>query len=244
MDLQDKVVVVTGAGSGLGRAISHKFAALGSKVVGIGHNQNVVETGQSLGDTYTPFIGDVSNFGEMQEVFDQVHVKHGHIDILFNNAAQYIKRNFLDESIADWEATIATNINGIAICCKLALPKMIDAGYGRIYNLGSWADIAPIENSVAYSASKGAVHALTKAIAKDISDLGLDIEVHEWIPGHLNTKMSDFTGIDPEISAQWATGLVARVHESKHPRIFENDREWMPPMGLRDRLKNKLLFWR
>jgi NAD(P)-dependent dehydrogenase (short-subunit alcohol dehydrogenase family) len=110
--------------------------------------------------------------------------------------------------------------------------------------VGSWADIAPITASAAYSSSKGALHALTKAAAIDIADLGLDIEVHEWIPGHLNTRMSEFTGMDPAISAAWGLALAKGIRPDHRSRIFENDREWLPPKPLKQRLKDRILFWR
>jgi NAD(P)-dependent dehydrogenase (short-subunit alcohol dehydrogenase family) len=110
--------------------------------------------------------------------------------------------------------------------------------------VGSWADVAPIESSAAYSASKGALHALTRAIAADIGPLGLDIEVHEWIPGHLNTRMSEFTGMDPAVSAAWGLALAREVRADHRSRIYENDREWLPPKPLKQRLKERVLFWR
>ena len=123
-------------------------------------------------------------------------------------------------------------------------PLMINAGFGRIYNVGSWADIAPLKNSAAYSCSKGGVHALTKAVATDIADLNLDIEVHEWLPGHLKTQMSEYTGIDPSISAGWAVMIANQPQASGKNRIFVHDHEWIPPKRLKNRIKEKLLFWK
>jgi NAD(P)-dependent dehydrogenase (short-subunit alcohol dehydrogenase family) len=101
-------------------------------------------------------------------VVNETKSRFGRIDILFNNAAIYPKVSFLEESAQDWARAIDVNVNGVANCCKAVLPLMIAAGTGRIYNIGSFADLNPIENSAAYSASKGAVRALTKAIARDL----------------------------------------------------------------------------
>ena len=130
---------------------------------------------------------------------------------------------------------------------KAALPKMLEKGFGRIYNLGSFADISPIENSSAYSCSKGGLHALNKSIGKDVEALArdADIEVHEWIPGHLKTQMSEFTGIEPSISAAWGVQIArGDIKAGTKCSIFENDHEWLPPKSLKHRLKDKLLFWR
>ena len=80
-----------------------------------------------------------------------------------------------------------------------------------------------------------------KAIAADIRPLQADIEVHEWIPGHLRTRMSDFTGLDPAVAAEWGVQLVSMPHARTRNCIFENDREWLPPKGLKQRIKDRLL---
>jgi NADP-dependent 3-hydroxy acid dehydrogenase YdfG len=147
--------------------------------------------------------------------------------------------------MSEWLNVIRINLGGVSNCCKMVLPSMISAGFGRIYNLGSFADHEPIKNSGAYSCSKGGVHALTKSIARDIEELDLDIEVHEWIPGHLKTRMSNFTGIDPSVSASWGVRIAkGEIRASSKCVLFENDHEWIPPKRLKQRIKEKLLFWR
>jgi short-subunit dehydrogenase len=128
--------------------------------------------------------------------------------------------------------------------CKAVLPIMIQQNFGRIYNVGSWAHMGPIEDSAAYSTTKGGVHVLTKAIAKDIARLGRNIQVHEWIPGHMKTQMSGFTGIDPALAAGWGLAIATRQQASGISCIFENDHEWQPPKSLARRLKDKLRFRR
>ena len=241
----DKVILITGAGSGLGRELVKTFTNAGAIVVGFGRNENkLIETAnlvdKSLFDYYPV---DVGNFEQVQNACHQIVNKHGRIDVLFNNAAVYNKINFLDETAEQWNQAIATNINGVANCCKAVLPIMIENKTGKIFNLGSWADLAPIPNSVSYSCTKGAIHSLTKAIYQDIAHLELDIEVHEWIPGHLNTQMSDFTGMDPAIAAQWGYEILNSIQPSSKNCLFTNNHEWIPPKSLRQKLKSIVTFW-
>jgi len=241
----ETTVVITGAGSGLGKALSQAFSDRGATVIGLGRSiEKLEDTKTSIqSDNFSFRQLDVSDFSAVTQCFEDIAEQHNTIDVLFNNAAIYEKVNFLDESAQDWADVIATNINGVANCCKAALPYMIKQSHGKIYNLGSWADKAPIKNSASYSASKGALHALTKAIAQDISDLSTDIEIHEWIPGHLNTQMSDYTGIAPEVSANWGATLASKKYH-KNNCIFVEDYEWQPPKSLKQRLKQKLFFWK
>ncbi len=243
-EFRDKTVVITGAGKGLGYALSEAFAQKNAQVIAISRSIESLEplSAKHQGRLICHAL-DVTDHLTLQHVIDETVERTGGIDVLFNNAAVYPKVNFLDENITDWLTATMINLGGPAICCKAVLPHMIESGYGRIYNIGSWADLDPAPRSSAYAASKGGLHALTKSIAKDIAHLNLDIEVHEWIPGHLNTQMSDFTGIDPAQSAQWAIQMVQSNASSKNT-IFENDKEWFPPKGLRSRIKDRLFFWR
>jgi len=230
--------MITGVGSGLGRALAVAFAERGSRVIGVARREQTLHETAALvsAELFTGHVADVADFDAMKAIVEQ----HDPIDILFNNAAVYPRVSFLDESPAEWARGIDTNVNGVANVCKAVLPGMIAAGYGRIYNVGSFADLAPIADSAAYSASKGAVRALTKAIAADVQALDADIEVHEWVPGHLKTQMSEFTGIDPAIAAEWGVQLASIEHARTPNCIFENDHEWLPPKRLKQRIKDKL----
>jgi NADP-dependent 3-hydroxy acid dehydrogenase YdfG len=246
--LKDKVIIITGAGSGLGRELSKVFCKEGCKVVGFGRSQDSLKETQSLitqsgHDSFSFHSVDVADFDQVQQAIININHSLGSIDLLFNNAAVYPKKNFLDESAEDFLTAININIVGIANTCKAVLPIMIKNKTGRIFNLGSWADISPIADSAAYSASKGAVHALTKAIAVDIAHCSVDVQIHEWIPGHLSTQMSGYTGMDPIISAGFAVMLSQRKNINKSS-IFDRNQEWLPPKSLKQKIKSKLLFWK
>jgi NADP-dependent 3-hydroxy acid dehydrogenase YdfG len=236
--LKDKVVVITGAGSGLGRELCKVFCKEGYKVVGFGRSQHSLKETQLLitqsgYDSFSFHSVDIVDFDQVQQVINDINNSLGSIDLLFNNATSEPKKNFLDESAKDFSEAINTNIVGIANTCKAVLPIMIKNKTGRIFNRGSWADLSPIANSTAYSASKGAVHALTKGIAVDIASHNVDVQVHEWIPGHLNTET---------ITAGFAFMLAQRKNTRKNT-IFVGDQEWLPPKRLKEKIKSKLLFW-
>ena len=240
--LANKVVIITGVGSGLGRALVTAFAEQGCKVIGIARREVTLRETAALvsAENFQGHVADVASFDEVKAVVDAGVEHYGRIDIVFNNAAVYPRVNFTEESAADWAHGLDVNVNGVANVCKAVLPAMLETGYGRIYNIGSFADIAPIANSAVYSASKGAIRALTKAIAADIRDFDADIEVHEWIPGHLKTRMSDYTGLEPSVAAEWGVQLASEQHARTPNCIFENDREWLPPKGLKQRIRDKL----
>lgn len=244
---EQKVVVITGAGRGLGKELAKAFSDNGYAVAALGRDAQALEASKDYAASSTAFsvhVADVALVEQVRAAFQEIVGLHGRIDILFNNAAVYPKINFLEESAEQWGAAMATNVNGVANCCKVVLPTMIEQNYGRIFNVGSWAHLGPIENSAAYSASKGCVRSLTKAIAADIASLGKDIQVNEWIPGHLNTRMSDFTGIDPAVAAGWGVEIAKVEDISAESRTYENNWLWLPPKSLKQRVLGKLMFWK
>lgn len=245
-NLEDLVVVVTGATRGLGMSLVSAFRRAGCRVVSLSRSSDprILADDAQGESSLLMYQVDVADPDSVNRAVSDVTARFGGVDVLINNAAVYPKVSFLEESARDFNQALMINVAGVSNCCKAVLPGMIDRGYGRIYNVGSWAHGGPIVKSAVYSASKGAVHSLTKAIAQDLIELDMNVEVHEWIPGHLNTRMSEFTGIDPAISANWAVEMVRRDRASKKNSIFQNDREWQPPKRLKERVLGKIFFWR
>lgn len=246
MPVSGKIIIVTGAGSGLGRALSIGLTQRGATVIGLGNRDTTLAETESLAgiNRFSRFVVDVSDAAGVSSVVQQIVGKFGRIDVLINNAAVYPKAGFLDQDAESWMRTIAVNLGGVANCCRAVLPSMMRQGNGRIINVGSYADLAPIPNSSAYAASKGGLHALTKAIGADLGGAYPDILCIEWIPGPMKTQMSDFTGTDPVACVDWALKIINLPPGRTRSVIFEKDQEHAPGKSLVSRVKRKLMFWR
>ena len=244
--INDKIVLITGAGSGLGKELVKVFLNQGATVIGFGRDLTKLrETAKDVDSKQFMYHAvDVGDYQQVSQACQAILSEFGRIDYLFNNAAIYPKISFIEETAEQWNNVINTNLTGVANCIKSTLPVMIENGFGRIFNIGSWADLGAIANSAAYSCSKGAIHSLTRAIFADIQSLDLDIEIHEWIPGHLKTQMSDYTGIEPSIAANWALEIITNEHKTSQNCLFVNDKEWQPPKSLKQKLLSRLFFWR
>ena len=199
MIFSGKCVVVTGAGSGIGRAFAAGFCSDGATVIGIGRTgADLKETARLCEEGRMHFIvGDVGRPDDVERLFSEAARICGKVDVLVNNAALYPKASFLNSTHEEWSRAIQTNLVGLAHCCRMALPGMLERRYGRIVNMGSLAWVDPIANSSAYSASKGAVRAFTRALAAEI-DRGRypDVLINELLPGIVKTRMSE-SGLDP-----------------------------------------------
>lgn len=200
MAFSGRCVVVTGAGSGIGRAIAAGFCSEGATVIGIGR------TGADLEETArlcAPgrmhcVVGDVGRPEDVERLFAEAARICGRVDILVNNAAVYPRKAFLDSTQDEWSGAIRTNVLGLAHCCRMALPGMLERGFGRIINLGSLAWLGPIPDSSAYTVSKGAVRALTRSLATEIDRTRYpDVLINELLPGSIKTRMSEH-GEPPE----------------------------------------------
>ena len=167
-----KVAVVTGAGSGIGRAVSLALAANGFDVVMAGRRADALEQTQAMGpkDRLHPRVTDVSKFEEVQTLFDEVEKQFGRLDVLFNNAGRGAAAVPIEElDVATWLDVVNVNLNGMFFCARqaIALMKKQDPQGGRIINNGSISAHAPRPFSIAYTATKHAVTGLTKSISLD-----------------------------------------------------------------------------
>ncbi|OGC91562.1 MAG: hypothetical protein A2W25_03580 [candidate division Zixibacteria bacterium RBG_16_53_22] len=238
--------MVTGAGSGLGRALAVGLTQRGATVIGLGSRDSSLSDTESLieNNRFSCHVVDVSESEAVTNIVQQIVGQFGRIDVLINNAAVYPKVSFLDQDADSWMRTIAVNLGGVANCCRAALPFMMRQGSGCIINVGSYADLAPIPNSSAYAASKGGLHALTKAIGADLGGAYPDILCVEWIPGPMKTRMSNFTGTDPAACVDWAIKIINLPPGRSKSVTFEKDQEHVPKKTLASRVKGKLMFWR
>ncbi len=231
--------VVTGAGGGLGREIALALVARGVRVAGLGRRQSALdETAALAGAGFSAHICDVADPTAVAATFKTI----GPVSLLVNNAAVYPRRDFLDETGESFMHSVNVNLGGVVACSRAALDGMVQTGIGRIINVATFADIAPLAASSAYSVSKGAARVLTRALVADLGDRFPDIVISDWMPGMLATDMGIADGLDPAISAKWGAALALWHDRSLNGAVFEMSREILPPRGLKGKIKDLVLL--
>ncbi len=236
------VAVVTGAGLGLGRALSVELSARGCQVVGLARTSADLDaTAAASGERFLGISCDVSDPVAVGRAFREVRSRLGPVDILINNAAVYPRRDFLDESPESFMATIGVNLGGVVACTREALNDMVERGEGRILNVTSFAGEAPIPAASAYSVSKGAVHILTRALVADLTDRFPRIVISDWVPGTLATRMGLKDGIPPERAARWGASLALMRDPTLTGTLWELNQEVLPPRSVRRRVLETML---
>ncbi|MCW3054077.1 MAG: short-chain dehydrogenase/reductase [Chthonomonadales bacterium] len=177
MRLAGKVAVITGAGVGIGRATALLFAKEGAAVAVADLNpttgQETVALIEAAGGKAFFVQADVSQAEDVQEMLRQAQSHFGRIDVLFNNAGIVKQGRVEDSSVEDWNAQIGTTLTSVFLGCKFAIPIMRAQGGGVLINMASVAGMMGIVNRAIYSAAKGGVIGLTRAIALDHAGEGI-----------------------------------------------------------------------
>ena len=191
MRLEGKVAVVTGFGSGLGRAIAVKFAAEGAKIAGLSRSSDAGEEtlkqihGEGGEALFVPT--DVQDFHEVQQAIIKTVETFARIDIVVNSAGVRIMGTATEISEEEWDRVLDTNLKGTFLVSRAAIPEMRRTGGGGIINISAISGHHGTVGRVAYSASKGAVNNLTEAMALDHAVEG--IRVNCICPGPTETPM-------------------------------------------------------
>jgi NAD(P)-dependent dehydrogenase (short-subunit alcohol dehydrogenase family) len=235
-----RLAVVTGAGAGLGRALAVELCARGLTVAGIGRSAGgLAETADLAGARFHGLTADVADPAQVRDAFARATAL-GPLEILVNNAAVYPRRDILEETAESFMATVATNLGGTLACTLAALDHFKATGQGRILNVATFADLAPIPASSAYSVSKGAARILTRALVADLGDRFPRIVISDWMPGMLATGMGIPHGLDPAVAARWGATLALMTDPTLNGTTWEMDREIPPPRSLKRRLLDRL----
>lgn len=178
MRFENKVAVITGAAVGIGKGAAVKFALEGANVVAIDIDKEKLEALKNeieeCGGSVLTLVCDVSDEKAVNEAFDTARRQLGKIDILVNNAAIWrVKALFWENSIETWRKLLDVNVMGVVYCSNAVLPNMLKKGYGRIVNVASVAGVYGNACMSVYSATKGAVISMTKALAKEVVEKGI-----------------------------------------------------------------------
>ena len=194
MRLQDKVAIITGAGSGMGRVAAQLFANEGAKVVvaefGEAAGRETVAIVEENGGAATFVRTDVSDEASAKGMVDHALATYGRVDVLYNNAGVMPEadHSVIDTDVATWDQVMAVNVRGVFLGCKFAIPQMVEQGSGSIINIASF--VALLGCSVpqdAYTASKGAIISLTRSLAVQFGPKG--VRSNAICPGPVETPL-------------------------------------------------------
>jgi len=187
--LQGKIGIVTGAGSGIGRACAIALAREGARVALVGRRKDRVESlAQEIGDSALAISADVSKPGEIRRLINETLSRFGGLTFLLNNAGVLHVGNAEQITEEQWDHTFNVNVRAVWLLSRAALPPMREAGGGSIINVASTLGMVGARNRAAYAASKGAVVLLTKSMA---IDHGHDnIRVNAICPSFVETELT------------------------------------------------------
>ena len=195
MELENKVVVITGAGSGIGAATASLFAEHGAKVIVSDLNmekaQGVIDGIKKVGGTSLAIQANVTKFEEVEALVAKAVNEYGQLDVMVNNAGIGGKnqKKTADHTHEDWHNVIAVNQTGVFYCMQVALQQMTKQGHGNIVNVASLAGLKPSGYNLSYSASKYAVVGMTKSAALEYGRK--NIRINAVCPGYTNSALLD-----------------------------------------------------
>ncbi len=201
--LQDRVAVITGAGSGIGLASARRMASEGARVVAVDIDE---QAGQAAADEVGgKFVAaDVASETDVQRLFDAVAAEYGRIDIAFNNAGISPPQDdsILTTGLDAWRRVQEVNLTSVYLCCKYVLPHMLAAGKGSIINTASFvAVLGAATSQISYTASKGGVLAMSRELGVQFAREG--IRVNALCPGPVDTPLlRELFAKDPERAAR------------------------------------------
>ena len=207
---QNQKVLVTGAGSGIGRETVLAFAREGAQLIAVDIGENGLrETAvlvQAAGGRCETHVADVSAEPAMRALAARVHQAHGALDVLVNNAGIGAAGRFLDTTVETWDRVHAVNVRGVMLGCHAFLPPMVARGRGHVVNIASMAGFFPSPDLPIYAASKYAVLGFSECLRMDLKSKGIGVSA--ICPGIINTNIVATT-VAEGAAARWQAGAVA-----------------------------------
>ena len=193
--MNKKTVLITGSSRGIGKAIAIKYAKKNYNVVINCSNSkeqllNTKKEIESYQTSCLAYTGDIGIYDNAKELFEQIKKAYGGADLIINNAGISYIGLFSDMNPNDWDKIIRTNLTSVYNITSLGIPYMVNNKYGKIVNISSVWGVAGASCEVAYSATKGAINALTKALAKELAPS--NIQVNAIACGAIDTEMNHF----------------------------------------------------
>jgi NAD(P)-dependent dehydrogenase (short-subunit alcohol dehydrogenase family) len=226
---EKKVMLITGAAGGIGRATVHLFARQGWRVIGVDRSA----FGQDFPADGLFIQADISIGENLESIFQQARAFTDKLHALVNNAAVQVAKPLIETSVAEWDAVMASNLRSVFLGIKLAHPLFLAAGGGAIVNVSSVHAIATSANIAAYAASKGGLLALTRAVAIEFARD--NIRCNAVLPGAVDTPMlraglnrGHVSGDDilqrlDNLARKTVNGRVGRPEEIAHAIYFLAD---------------------
>ena len=188
MSLSGQVALVTGGGTGIGKAIAKAIYKEGAKIIIVGRKEEILKEAQAeLGSDVEMMTCDVTQEDQVKKVYENIMSNHGKIDILINNAGMAAKAKSYEMSYDLWKKVVDVNLNGAFLCAREAMKIMVNQKSGRIINIGSISGQMSRPENAPYTATKFAIEGLTRALALDGRDHGVAVSVIH--PGNAATNI-------------------------------------------------------
>jgi NAD(P)-dependent dehydrogenase (short-subunit alcohol dehydrogenase family) len=224
-ELDGSVAIVTGAAGGVGREVVRLLLDAGASVVAEDIDPSVAEL-ETADGRVAALVGDVADASTARAAVAAATERFGRLDLLVNNAARFVTKPVVDTTDDDWDGVMRTNVRGVFVHCREALPLLAEGGGGAIVNLASISGTVGLTDQVAYSASKGAIVQMTRQLAVEWSPRG--VRVNAVAPGAIDTQflrnalagVPDIDEVLAQIAAAHPLGRISQPDEIAEVVLF------------------------